>query len=170
MSQRIHQSGETSLRQPLVCTAERARQSDDAGPLARVAGLEKWREIADAGRTGCLRRVTSRKRQCDELPDSGELWFLRSMSNHVTVSEKTLAILRCPNDRSQLHEADAALVSRINAAIAGRLLKDRSGNVIDRHIGGGLIREAGDLLYPIVDEIPVMLYEEAIPLAQLAAD
>jgi len=80
------------------------------------------------------------------MPDSGEFVFLRSMSNHVTLSEKTLAILRCPNDRSQLHEADAALVSRINAAIAGRRLKDQSGKVVDRHIGGGLIREAGDLL------------------------
>jgi uncharacterized protein YbaR (Trm112 family) len=92
------------------------------------------------------------------------------MTIHVTVSEKTLAILRCPNDRSPLHEAEAAVVSRVNAAIASRRLKDQSGKVIDRHIGGGLIREAGDLLYPIVDEIPVMLYEEAIPLAQLAAD
>jgi len=89
------------------------------------------------------------------------------MSNRVSVSEKTLAILRCPNDRSELSEADAALVSRINAAIAGGRLRDRSGKVIDRPIGGGLIRAAGDLLYPIVDEIPVMLFDESIPLAQL---
>jgi len=30
-----------------------------------------------------------------------------------------------------------------------------------------LLREAGDLLYPIVDQIPVMLYDEAIALDQL---
>lgn len=91
------------------------------------------------------------------------------MSIQVTIIERTLAILRCPNDRSSLTEADRTLVSQINALIAARRLKDCSGKVIDRPIGGGLIRAAGDLLYPIVDEIPVMLYDEAIPLAQLEA-
>lgn len=89
------------------------------------------------------------------------------MSNQVTISGRTLALLRCPHDRSELSEADAALVSRINAAIAGHRLKDQSGKLVERSIGGGLIRAAGDLLYPIIDDIPVMLYDEAIPLAQL---
>lgn len=91
------------------------------------------------------------------------------MSTHSTVSEKTLAILRCPNDGSQLRLAEAALVSQLNAGINAGRLRNRSEKPVERIIDGGLIRNAGDLLYPIVDDIPVMLYDEAIPLAQLEA-
>jgi uncharacterized protein YbaR (Trm112 family) len=83
------------------------------------------------------------------------------------LSQQTLAMLRCPNDRSALQSADAALVARLNAAIAAGRLRSLSGANVERPIDGGLIRAAGDIVYPIVDQIPVMLYDEAIPLAQL---
>ena len=78
-----------------------------------------------------------------------------------------LAILRCPDDRSKLSEAEAGLVSRLNAAISARHLRNRAGQIVEYSLEGGLVRAAGDLLYPIVDQIPVMLHGEAIPLAQL---
>ena len=34
-------------------------------------------------------------------------------------------------------------------------------------IDGGLVRAAGDVLYPIVDQIPVLLVDESIALSQL---
>lgn len=89
------------------------------------------------------------------------------MPGDSTISDKTLAILRCPNDQSLLHVAEAALVARLNDAIAARRLKDCTGKVIERSLSSGLVREAGDLVYAIVDDIPVMLYDEAIPLGQL---
>jgi uncharacterized protein YbaR (Trm112 family) len=89
------------------------------------------------------------------------------MPTNSTVSDQTLAILRCPNDGSQLTRADAAQVAKLNAAIAARRLSDRSGKPVERAISGGLVRASGDLLYPIVDGIPVMLYDEAIHLEQL---
>jgi uncharacterized protein YbaR (Trm112 family) len=89
------------------------------------------------------------------------------MSTQSTIDDKTLAILRCPKDGSQLRLADAAVVAQLNAAIAARRLKDQAGKLVERPIGAGLVRAAGDLLYPIVDGIPVMLYDEAIPLAQI---
>ena len=76
-------------------------------------------------------------------------------------------MLRCPNDRSPLHAAEPALVARLNAAIAARQLRNQAGATVERPIDGGLIRAAGDLMYPIVDQIPVMLYDEAIPIVQL---
>ncbi|HEY4232094.1 MAG TPA: Trm112 family protein [Lacipirellulaceae bacterium] len=78
-----------------------------------------------------------------------------------------LAILRCPADQSTLTEAEAALVARLNAAIRAKRLRNHIGQIVEYSIEGGLIRAAGDLLYPIVDQIPVMLYDEAIPLDQL---
>lgn len=86
-----------------------------------------------------------------------------------TVSDRTLAILRCPNDNSQLTRADTAQVAELNAAIAASRLLDRSGKPVERAISGGLVRARRDLLYPIVDGIPVMLFDEAIPLEQLEA-
>ena len=83
------------------------------------------------------------------------------------MGDKLLAILRCPDDGSELYPAAPALVDRLNAAIGTGRLRNRSGSRIEQPINGGFIRAAGDLLYPIVDQIPVMLYDEAIPLQQL---
>lgn len=83
------------------------------------------------------------------------------------LSDHTLAMLRCPNDRSRLRLAEPALVAQLNVAIAANRLRNQAGGPVERPIDGGLIRAAGDLLYPIVDQIPVMLYDESIPLAQL---
>lgn len=79
-----------------------------------------------------------------------------------------LEILRCPDDRSRLHEADAALVTRLNQAIAEKRLKNRAGRTLESPLDGGLVREDGRYVYPIVDGIPVLLVDEAIPLDQLA--
>lgn len=83
-----------------------------------------------------------------------------------------LAFVRCPEDHSALAPVDEEFVDAINAAIrAGRLL-NRAGRAVDQIIDGGLMRARGDLLYPIVDGIPILLREEAIPVDQLrsAAD
>jgi uncharacterized protein YbaR (Trm112 family) len=77
-----------------------------------------------------------------------------------------LGVLRCPEDRSALTPADPALLSRLNAAIRAGRLRNRRGRQVEQTLDGGLVRAAGDLLYPIVDEIPVLLLDEAIPLNQ----
>ena len=86
------------------------------------------------------------------------------------IHEQTLAILRCPKNHSTLRAADAALVARLNAAIAAGRLRNQAGSPIGKALDGGLVREAGDLVYPIVDQIPVMLFDEAIALDQLLAE
>ena len=83
------------------------------------------------------------------------------------VNDQLLAILRCPEDHSRLSPADAGLVLRLNAAIRAGRLRNQSGQSVDRAVDGGLVRAAGDLLYPIVDQIPVLLRDEAIRLDQL---
>jgi uncharacterized protein YbaR (Trm112 family) len=73
-------------------------------------------------------------------------------------------LLRCPVDRTALTEASADLVEEINRLIRDGQLTNVAGKRVDRTIDGGLIRAAGDLLYPIVDQIPVLLRDEAISL------
>lgn len=79
-----------------------------------------------------------------------------------------LNMLRCPDDRSPLVEAEAAVISRLNAEVAAGKLRNRGGDVVAQPLDGGLLRSDGRYLYPIVDGIPVLLVDEAIPLAPAA--
>jgi uncharacterized protein YbaR (Trm112 family) len=76
-------------------------------------------------------------------------------------------ILRCPQDHSELSLADAALVARVNEQIAAGTILTVGGQPLKKSIDGGLIRAAGDLMYPIIGGIPVMLADDAINTAQI---
>jgi uncharacterized protein YbaR (Trm112 family) len=78
-----------------------------------------------------------------------------------------LETLRCPEDHSILNVADANLIDELNGAIRDERLVNRAGIRIERVIDGGLVRSAGDRLYPIIDDIPVLLLDEAIDITQL---
>jgi uncharacterized protein YbaR (Trm112 family) len=82
------------------------------------------------------------------------------------INEKLLACLRCPEDHSPVRPADEQLVASLNAAIRSGRVRNLAGHQVTKAVDGGLIRAAGDLLYPVVDQIPVMLYDEAIQLDQ----
>ncbi len=81
-----------------------------------------------------------------------------------------IEILRCPENRTRLHLADEALVSRINEGIAGGAVKNKLGQPLTAPIEGGLVREDRAVLYPITDGIPVLLVDEGIPLDQVTTD
>jgi uncharacterized protein YbaR (Trm112 family) len=83
------------------------------------------------------------------------------------VHPELLKILVCPENKTPVTLADDALVAEANAAIEARTLKNRAGTVIDMKVDGGLVREDRAYMYPIRDDIPIMLIDEAIPLNQL---
>lgn len=83
------------------------------------------------------------------------------------IDKELLEILVCPTDHTPLSLADAALVARVNQAIAAGRVENQGGRRVEQPIAGGLVRRDGTLLYPIVDAIPVLLVDEAIPLGQL---
>jgi uncharacterized protein YbaR (Trm112 family) len=80
-----------------------------------------------------------------------------------------LELLVCPENRTPLALADAELVTRLNAAIGQRQLKNRAGQVLEAPLDGGLLRTDRQVLYPILDRIPVLLVDEGIALDQLGA-
>jgi uncharacterized protein YbaR (Trm112 family) len=84
------------------------------------------------------------------------------------IADGLVEILRCPQDRSRLTRAGDELVARVNRAIAAGTLANRAGKRLEKPIDGGLVREAGDWLYPIVDDIPLMLADEAIEVAKVS--
>jgi uncharacterized protein len=85
------------------------------------------------------------------------------------ICSELLKILVCPESQSSLSLASNELIATLNAAIARGQLKNKAGQKIDKPIGGGLVRADQTLLYPIVDEIPMMLVDEGIPLDQISS-
>jgi len=69
-----------------------------------------------------------------------------------------------------LSPAGDDLVRRINAAIRDGRLTNLAGKRLEETIDGGLVREDGALLYPIIDDIPVLLRDDAISLDELTTD
>ncbi len=78
-----------------------------------------------------------------------------------------LNVLRCPDDHSRLSPASDETVRRINAAVREGRLTNRAGKQPDGQLDGGLVREDGAFIYPIIDGIPVLLRDDAIALDQL---
>jgi uncharacterized protein YbaR (Trm112 family) len=83
------------------------------------------------------------------------------------ISQELLDILVCPEDRTPLRAADAALVERLNRAIAAGKIVNRAGSRVERQVAGALVRQDGTLAYQVTEGFPIMLADEAIPLAQL---
>jgi len=83
------------------------------------------------------------------------------------IDPELLEILVCPENHTGLTVADEGLVNRINDAIRAGTLNNRKGEKIEETIDGGLVREDGQFLYIIREEIPVMLIDDSIPLSQV---
>ncbi|WP_164103992.1 Trm112 family protein [Candidatus Laterigemmans baculatus] len=81
-----------------------------------------------------------------------------------------LSLLRCPQTGSELRAATAEEVERTNRRIAAGELRDASGEPVHEPLGGGLVTRCGTWLYPIRDQIPTMIPEEAIPAGEASGE
>ena len=75
-----------------------------------------------------------------------------------------LKIMCCPETHQPIAVADPSLIEKLNQLIAVGQLKNRAGQPITEKIEGGLVREDKKFAYPIRENIPIMLIDEAIPL------
>lgn len=78
------------------------------------------------------------------------------------IDSELLSILVCPETKQSVRPADRALLDRVNRAIAEGTLVNRGGEKVEDEIPEGLVREDDRVLYPIRDDIPIMLIDEAI--------
>jgi uncharacterized protein len=81
------------------------------------------------------------------------------------IDSELLRILRCPKTQQGLRAAEGSLIDSRNQRIAAGKVRHRAGQPVQKKIGGGLVRADEKLLYPIHQDIPVMLVDEAIPLS-----
>ena len=82
----------------------------------------------------------------------------------MALSQELLAILVCPETKQPVALASTDLVEDLNNHIQNRALKNRAGEVVSAAMDAALVREDQRYCYPIRDDIPVMLIDEAIPL------
>jgi len=82
----------------------------------------------------------------------------------VNIDKDLLSILCCPETKQDVSLADAALIAQLNEAASRGQLKNKANKLVTELLDGGLIREDRKILYPIREDIPVMLIEEGIPL------
>lgn len=84
------------------------------------------------------------------------------------IRPELLKMLVCPENRTPLELASSELMAKINRAVASGRLTNKAGRKVEKSLDAGLVRADRAVLYPIVDEIPLMLVDEAIPLDQPA--
>jgi uncharacterized protein YbaR (Trm112 family) len=85
----------------------------------------------------------------------------------VNIDKDLLAILCCPDTKQDVSLAEEALIAKLNEAVSLGELKNKASKPVTEPLDGGLIRSDRKMLYPIREDIPVMLIEEGIPLEEL---
>jgi uncharacterized protein YbaR (Trm112 family) len=83
------------------------------------------------------------------------------------VDSQLLEILVCPETKQPVRLADEDLLARLNAAIAEGSVATRGGEAVSDAVEEGLVREDNTFLYPVRDDIPIMLINSAIPIDRL---
>ncbi|MDH5668140.1 MAG: hypothetical protein OEY86_09035 [Nitrospira sp.] len=78
-----------------------------------------------------------------------------------------LSILCCPETQQSLAVADGSLLDRVNQGISRGILVNVGQKLVSDQIEAGLVRADQKVLYPIRENIPVLLIEEGIALDQL---
>jgi uncharacterized protein YbaR (Trm112 family) len=86
------------------------------------------------------------------------------------VDKDLLDILCCPETKQDLSLLPGPAIARINQRIKEGAVKNRAGQTVREAIDGGLLRTDRKYLYPIREDIPIMLIDEAIPCDAFASD
>jgi uncharacterized protein YbaR (Trm112 family) len=86
------------------------------------------------------------------------------------IRAELLKMLVCPENRSSLSIASSDLIAKVNRAIGLGQLHNRAGEKLKTPLEGGLLRADRSVLYPIMDDIPMLLVDEGIVLDQTALE
>ena len=78
-----------------------------------------------------------------------------------------LDIVCCPVTRSPLELLSERELTELNQRIAARRVKNRDDAIVEEPLEQALVTRAGKLIYPIRDGVPILLEDQAMPLAQI---
>ncbi len=86
----------------------------------------------------------------------------------IEMHDPLLQFLRCPEDLSPLVLVEDEMLQRLNRAIEMGHVVNVGGRQVQRPLERALLSVSSERLYPIVNQIPVMLPSDAISLNQLS--
>ncbi len=78
------------------------------------------------------------------------------------INKELLDLLCCPKTQQNLSIISQEQVNSVNSSIESGTLVNVGGEKVEEKIESGLIREDGMVIYPIRDEIPIMLIDEGL--------
>jgi uncharacterized protein YbaR (Trm112 family) len=85
----------------------------------------------------------------------------------VNIDKDLLSILCCPETKQDVALAPDSVIAGLNDRIVKGEVKNKAGQVVTERMDGGLLRADKKILYPIREDIPVMLIDEGIPMEGL---
>ncbi|MDH5720095.1 MAG: hypothetical protein OEZ13_05655 [Spirochaetia bacterium] len=80
------------------------------------------------------------------------------------MDEKLLEILVCPKSKKKLILADSVIIQKVNKMVNENKCKNINGDNISQDVIEGLYEPENKTFYIIKDNIPVLIYENAINL------
>lgn len=84
------------------------------------------------------------------------------------MDKRLLELLCCPVSKRPLRPASREQLRVLNAVIAAGQVVKVGGEPVTQPLSGALVREDGQVVYPVDDGIPVLLAEEAIGTTQFS--
>ena len=77
-----------------------------------------------------------------------------------------LELIQCPITREPLSLADAELLQVLHPLLNESKLLNRQGVTVDEPFEAGLVNASRTWFYPVIQGIPTLVPDEAIPLPQ----
>lgn len=81
----------------------------------------------------------------------------------MPIDPEFIQILRSPDTHKPLRRAEQAELERVNQLIGSGQARNRAGDPVNDALDEGLVPEGEAVVYPIRDDIPILLTHEAIP-------
>ncbi len=85
----------------------------------------------------------------------------------MSIDSKLLDILCCPITKIPVVKLPKPKLKRLNAEIEAGRLKYVDGAAISTVLVEALVTENGSTVYPVEDDIPIMLPDKGIPTSQI---
>ena len=126
-------------------------QSADSRPLGSDGGRR------EAALTGSLARVLA------PLPWRPRRRRIDCGIRPMPIDQEFIDILRSPDTRQPLRRANSSELDRVNELIGAGGARNRGGEAVQDPLTEGLVPEGESVIYPIRDDIPILLTQEAIP-------
>ena len=76
-------------------------------------------------------------------------------------------MLCCPETKEDVSLVTGDLIEKLNKMAEAGQLRNRGGETVKEKMESGLLRADRKFLYPVREDIPIMLIDEAIPVEGL---